>query len=133
MPRGRPSGNPKPSDREFEVMSALWSLGSGTVAEVREALSEDVEPAYTTVLTQLRSLEAKGWVRATLEGKAHRYVPAIPLEDARADAVHHMIRRLYQGSRDLFLTELVSDRRLTPRTLQRLKLLLERRLKDTSR
>src|SRR5450759_4142936 len=54
-----------PSERELEVMSVLWDRGSGTVAEVREEMNELYEPdlAYTTVLTILRSLRAKGWAR----------------------------------------------------------------------
>ena len=87
MPRGRPE-KPTPSERELEVMSVLWDLGSGTVAEVREGLIErsEFEPAYTTVLTLLRTLKAKGWVTTKNEGRAHRYYPAVDRELARGDA-----------------------------------------------
>ena len=56
------------TERELDVMSVLWQLGSGTVAEVRAALEDEF--AYTTVLTVLRTLEAKGHVRHEGEGKA---------------------------------------------------------------
>lgn len=132
MSRGRPSNNPNPSERELDVMSALWSLGSGTVVEVRDRLEEmfEFEPAYTTVLTQLRALQAKGWVRAELEGRAHRYHPVVKREDARSDALSRITQRLYEGSRELLLTELVSDRRLSSKLLARLKRLLDERLRD---
>ena len=63
------------TDRELDVMAVLWQRGSGTVTEVRDALDDEL--AYTTVLTVLRTLEDKGYVTHTAEGKAHRYVPAV--------------------------------------------------------
>ena len=124
---------PTPSERELEVMSVLWDLGSGTVAEVRQLLNDTFEPdvAYTTVLTMLRSLRAKGWARVAEEGRAHRYYPAVDLEAARRDSLHRLTDLLYNGSRALLLTELVSDRRLRAPELQRLRLLLDERLKGS--
>ena len=68
-------------DRELDVMAVLWEVGDGTVAEVREKLPADL--AYTTVLTILRKLEAKGLVRHKVEGKAHRYYPRVAQKNAR--------------------------------------------------
>ena len=53
--------------RELDIMSVLWRRGSGTVAEVRDVLGEDV--GYTTVLKMLQILEAKNAVRHE-EGRA---------------------------------------------------------------
>lgn len=126
MPRGRPE-KPTPSERELDVMSVLWDLGSGTVAEVREGLIErsEFEPAYATVLTLLRTLKAKGWVTTKNEGRAHRYYPAVDRELARGDALHRITDLLYDGSRELLLTELVSDHRIPASTLERLRRLLD--------
>jgi len=122
---------PTPSEREQEVMAVLWALGSGTVVDVRTVLNELYEPevAYTTVLTLLRSLRAKGWARVEEEGRAHRYFPAVEREFARRGALRRLIDLFYGGSRDLLLTELVSDRRLRRSELQRLRRLLDERLK----
>lgn len=121
----------EPSEREMEVMSVLWSRGSGTVAEAQEALRSLGVPdlAYNTVLTYLRSLRAKGWVRVEDEGRAHRYFPAVSRESARGGALRRLTDLMYEGSRELLLTQLVSDRRLSPRTLERLRRLLNERLK----
>jgi BlaI family transcriptional regulator, penicillinase repressor len=120
-----------PSERELEVMSVLWDLGSGTVAEVRQSLNDTFEPdvAYTTVLTILRSLRAKGWARVEEEGRAHRYFPAVARESARRRSLNRLANLLYSGSRELLLTELVSDRRLRTTELQRLRRLLDERLR----
>lgn len=125
-------GRTSPSEREMEVMSVLWTSGSGTVAEVQDALQALRVPdlAYNTVLTYLRSLRAKGWVRTEDEGRAHRYYPAVTRESARGGALRRLTDLMYEGSRELLLTQLVSDRRLPPRTLERLRRLLEERLKE---
>ena len=129
MPRGRPE-KPTPSERELDVMSVLWELGSGTVAEVRAGLIErsELEPAYTTVLTLLRTLKAKRWVVTKNEGRAHRHYPTVERDDARGSALHRLTDLLYDGSRELLLTELVSDRRVPVRTLERLRRVLDERL-----
>jgi len=126
------AGHASPSEREMEVMSVLWTCRSGTVAEVQERLRTLEVPAlaYNTVLTYLRSLRAKGWVRVVTEGRAHRYYPAVSRESARGGALRRLVDLMYEGSRELLLTHLVSDRRLSPRTVSRLRRLLDERLKE---
>jgi BlaI family penicillinase repressor len=129
---GTPTGKPAPSEREMEVMTVLWALGSGTVAEVQDALGRLRGPdlAYNTVLTYLRSLRAKGWVRVTEEGRAHRYHPDVSRDRARGNALRRMMDLLFDGSRELVLAQLVSDRALRPETLVRLRRILDERLKE---
>ncbi len=115
------------TERELDVMSVLWERGSGTVAEVREALHDEL--AYTTVLTVLRILEAKGHIRHEGEGRAHRYYALVPEHVARRGAVRQLVNRFFSGSPELLLTELVGDRVLTRADLRRLRRLLDARLK----
>jgi len=106
-------------ERELDVMGVLWDVGSGTVTEVRERLPDDL--AYTTVLTILRNLETKGFVRHEIEGKAHRYFPRVAQRSARRSAVARLIERLFQGSPEQLLAHLVEDRALTEEDLQRVR------------
>lgn len=106
-------------DRELDVMAALWELGSGTVAEVRERLPADL--AYTTVLTILRNLEAKGFVKHTVEGKAHRYIPRVAQRTARRNALAHILDKLFHGSPEQLIAQLVDDEKLTAADLRRLR------------
>ena len=108
-------------DRELDVMGVLWDLGSGTVAEVREQLPADL--AYTTVLTILRNLEAKGLVSHESEGKAHRYRPRVAQRAARRSALSQMIDKLFHGSPEQLLAHLVEERALTAADLKRLRAL----------
>lgn len=111
------------ANREAEIMDVLWEQGPSTVAEVRQKLS--VELAYTTVLTILRNLEAKGYVGHQAEGRAHRYFPRIKQQAARKSAIRHLAGKLFQGSADLLLTQLVADRRLSEDQVRRIREILD--------
>src|ERR1043165_2232137 len=107
-------------------MAVLWSRGSGTVAEVRDVLSDDL--AYTTVLTVLRTLEDKGYVEHKNEGKAHRYAPLVEPAVAGKSALARILDTMFGGSPELLLTQLVSDRRVDRKKLRELRALLDDRL-----
>ena len=115
------------TDRELDVMSVLWDLGDATVAEARARLSDKL--AYTTVLTVLRTLEQKGYVGHTGEGRAHRYHPLVKREAAGRNALRRLLEKVFQGSPELLMTHLVSDKNLSDEELRRLRKLLEARLK----
>ena len=116
------------TDRELDLMTVLWERGPSTVAEVREALEDDL--AYTTVLTLLRVLEEKGRVGHTEEGRAHRYHPLVERHAAGRSALRRLTRKLFRGSPELLLTQLVDDRGLTGEELRRMRELLDERLKE---
>ncbi|HWZ60533.1 MAG TPA: BlaI/MecI/CopY family transcriptional regulator [Gemmatimonadaceae bacterium] len=119
--------NPKLTDRELDVMSILWHLGSGTVGEVRERIADDL--AYTSVLWVLQTLEEKGFLRHEQEGRAYRYYPLIKPEDAGGSALSHILDKVFQGSAELLLAQLVAQRKLSPKELGRMRDLLDRRLR----
>ena len=109
-------------------MTVLWDLGSATVAETRERLPDPL--AYTTVLTVLRTLEEKGLVTHLQEGKAYRYVPLVERQAAGQSAVTRLLETIFRGAPEMLLTQLVSDRSLSEEELQRLRSIVEGRLKD---
>jgi len=117
------------TDRELDVMSVLWDAESATVAEVRERLADDL--AYTTVLTVLRTLEQKGYVGHTGEGRAHRYHPLVRRAAAGRSALSRLVDKVFDGSPELLLTQLVSDKNLSDEELRRLRKLLTERLRET--
>ncbi len=104
--------------RELDIMTVLWQESSGTVTEVQTALGTPL--AYTTVLTILRNLEAKGFVRRVEEGRAHRYYPRVKQRVAQRRALRRLIDTLFLGSPEALLAQLVDDHDLTAEELQRL-------------
>jgi BlaI family transcriptional regulator, penicillinase repressor len=118
------------TDRELDIMNVLWQHGPATVAEVRARLDDDL--AYTTVQTMLRILEQKGHVSHTEEGKAHRFAARVAEKSARRTALARMVDRVFGGSAELLLTQLVADRDLTPEELERLRALMDRQINKRS-
>lgn len=108
--------------RELDVMRALWDLGSGTVADVRQRLP--VKLAYTTVLTILRNLEEKAYVSRVAEGRAHRYKPRIGRLAARRSAIARVVDTLFHGAPEELIAHMVADRALTPRDIQKLRAMI---------
>lgn len=117
---------PRFTDRELDVMAVLWDRGDATVAEVQERLSDEL--AYTTVLTVLRTLEEKGHVGHWEDGRAYRYHPLVEREEAGASVLSRLLDRVFAGSPELLLTQLVEEGDLSDEELERMRRLLDERL-----
>jgi predicted transcriptional regulator len=111
------------AEREAELMEVLWEHGPSTVSEVREKVRDEL--AYTTVLTVLRKLEAKGYVGHKEEGRAHRYAAIIARKAAQRSASRNLAVKLFGGSSALLVTQLVSDEQLSEEDIQRIRRLLD--------
>lgn len=116
------------TERELDVMSVLWERGPSTVSEVREAITDEL--AYTTVLSVLRTLEAKGHVHHAAEGKAHRYLPLVARDAAGKSALGRIVDKIFGGSRELLLAHLVDARGVDDEEVKRLRKVLNDRLRD---
>lgn len=109
--------------RELDVIGALWRRGSGTVAEVLGELDEDL--AYTTILTVLRGLEQKGFVRHEPEGRAHRFYPEAEAQRAATGLLDRILDKVYQGSPVRLVAHLVAERDLSAEELEEIAALLD--------
>jgi BlaI family transcriptional regulator, penicillinase repressor len=119
------------TDRELDIMSVLWREGSGTVAEVREAL--DSPTGYTTVLKLLQILEEKGAVRHESEGRAYRYHPLTGADAAGGPALKRLLDTVFRGSAELALARLVTEADPTGPELARMRALLEKLEREGAR
>jgi BlaI family penicillinase repressor len=114
--------------RELDVMAVLWDRRSATVAEVLDRLGDDL--AYTTVLTVLRGLEAKGAVRHRPDGRAFRYLPRIKPSRIGNRSLKRLVDKVYQGSRELLITHLVDDQDVDVDELKRIRRLIDERIRE---
>jgi predicted transcriptional regulator len=110
------------TDREADVMQVLWEHGPSVVSDVQRQLSDKL--AYTTVLTVLRTLEAKGYVAHEEEGRQHRYVATVQRQAAQKSALNHLLGKLFKDSSELLFARLVSDQKLSPGQIRRMRKLL---------
>lgn len=109
-------------------MNALWSLGdAGSVADVTAALEPKHAVKYSTVQTMLRILESKGYVTHEKNGRAFIYRPLVDKKQARRKALRHLVSRLFDGSSNLLVLNVLEDKRIPQDELERVKRLLDTR------
>jgi predicted transcriptional regulator len=113
------------TDAELRLMDVLWTKGSANTTDVLNALPGDDRLAYTTVLTTLRILEDKGYLRHTKDGKAFVYHPVVDRASVRRSALRHLVSRLFQNSPELLISNLISDDQMSSKQLRRLKKMIE--------
>ena len=109
------------TEGELPLMQVLWERRRATVGEVVAALSVDPPLAYSTVLTTLRILEAKGYLRHTKEGRAFVYEPVVVQEEASRKALDSLVTRFFGGSCELLVVNLLKEETIGPAELRRIK------------
>ena len=117
------------TDREADVMQVLWDLGPSVVSDVQSRLKDKL--AYTTVLTVLRTIEVKGYVEHEEEGRQHRYFAAVQQQAAQKSALNHLLGKLFKHSSELLFARLVSDQKLRPEQISRMRKLLATKSKKS--
>ena len=117
--------SPRFTEAELRIMQVLWSLNSGTVADVAAALPPP-PLAYNTVLTILRILERKGHVSHKEAGRAYVYSPTTAREAAAQSAIGHLLSRFFGNSAGALALRLIASERPSDEELRRLKSLIER-------
>lgn len=109
------------TDGEHRIMEVLWEKGSATVAEVAEALQGKDGSAYTTVLTMLRIMHAKGYLACRKDGRAHVYTPKVKRETAARKAVRQLLQKFFAGSPGELVLAFLREEDLSPAELDALK------------
>ena len=107
---------------EYRLMDVLWKLGSATVAEVTTALKRKY--AYTTVLTTLRTLERKGYLRHATDARTFVYSPVVAREDARRHILDHVTAAFFGGSPRALMLQLADAKDWDEDLAERLRELL---------
>jgi BlaI family transcriptional regulator, penicillinase repressor len=130
MPRRR---SPALTDGELRIMRTLWDRGSATVGDIVDRVEGSPKPAYNTVLTMLRILETKGYVRHEKDGRAFVYAPTIGRSEARRSALSHLLYRFFDGSPELLVLDLLGHDDASPEELGRLRRLIEESARGTAR
>src|SRR5262249_34586241 len=114
------------TERELEVMHVCWSLGESSVAAVRDELARrGVELAYTTVATLVRILLDKGFLEQTHSERPFLYRPARSRQEVSTRLLGDLVDRVFQGSREQLLIQLVEQRKLTANERAALRELLK--------
>ena len=113
------------TDAELRLMEVLWQQGAATVSGVVDKLPKSIPLAYSTVLTTLRILENKGYLRHSKEGRAFVYRPIVGRQQARENAITHLLRRFFENSPELLMLNLIQGKKIDARELARLRKRIE--------
>ena len=113
--------SPNLTERELRLMNVIWKQGPATVGDVAASLSDDPPLAYSTVLTTLRILEGKGYLRHTKKGRAFVYEPVIAQEEASRTALGYLVNRFFGGSSELLVVNLLKEETISRTELRRIK------------
>ncbi|QDV25718.1 BlaI/MecI/CopY family transcriptional regulator [Aureliella helgolandensis] len=100
--------------RELAVMQLFWNNGEGTAEQAQTHLEATGEKlAYTTVANVVRSLADKGFLKLTNSTRPYQYVAVRKFEDVSKRIVGDLVNRLFAGSRQAMLVQLLDRKKLT--------------------
>ena len=120
-----PTKSPTLTEAELRLMDVLWQQGPSTVQQVLDALPKKSQLAYNSVLTTIRILEKKGYVRHIKDGRAHVYRPLVARSEATRSEISHLAHRFFENSHEMLVLNILEDRGVDADELQRLRQLLE--------
>jgi BlaI family transcriptional regulator, penicillinase repressor len=116
------------TEAELRIMNVLWDRHSATVHEVLAALPAKPALAYNSVLTIIRILEKKGYVKHVKDKdtRAHVYLPLVDRKDATRFEVRHLVSRFFGNSNEQLLLNVLEETSIDAEELDHLRQLLER-------
>ena len=109
------------TEAELRLMRVLWARGESAVSELLAAIADETPLAYTSVLTTVRVLERKGYVRHRQDGRAFLYSACVAQDEAGRSEVQHVLRRFFGNSREQLMLALLGDEMVTLAELERLR------------
>ena len=107
-------------------MDVLWLKGAATVQQVLDWLPDKPALAYNSVLTTIRILEKKGYVKHVKDGRAHVYEPLIGRQEATRSEIRHLVGRFFRDSHEALVLNILEDNELEAAELKRLREMLEK-------
>ena len=112
------------TEAELRIMNVLWLRGSGTVQQVLDSIIEKPVLAYNSVLTTIRVLEKKGYLKHLKDGRAHVYTPLVGQKEATRSEIRHLVGRFFKNSHEQFVLNLLEDEGFEPEEIGRLREML---------
>ena len=114
------------TEAELRVMNVLWERGSGTVQQVLDSMISKPALAYNSVLTTIRILERKGYLKHIKDGRAHIFAPIVPQQEATRSEIRHLVSRFFKNSHEDLVLNILEDQGIAPEELARLRKMLVR-------
>jgi len=116
-----PSKSPTLTEAELRLMDVIWAKGPSTVQQVLESLPRKPSLAYNSVLTTIRVLEKKGYLKHAKDGRAHIYMPLVERLEATRSEISHLLHRFFKNSHELLVLNILEDQKIDAEELKRLR------------
>lgn len=100
-------------ETEMEVLHHVWELGEATVKDVKKRIMTDREVAYTTVMTVMKNLADKGYLKYRKDGVTYVYSPAQEPESVRFNLLKDLVKKVFKGSPTELVQTLVEGEELS--------------------
>jgi predicted transcriptional regulator len=110
---------------ETQVMNILWSLPEqqGFIQDIIDRYPEP-KPAYTTILTFMKILTDKGFVKPERVGKANRFSPLVSKDDYTYSFISDVKDTFFGGSFSSLVSFFAKKEQYTDEELAELKELM---------
>lgn len=102
------------------ILELIWAKGTATAEQVRAGLGHRFPLSDSSVRTLLRRLEARGYLKHSLDGKIFVYEAAMPPQAVAAGVIKQIIARFWAGSAERFLLGMVDEQVLSPKEIRKL-------------
>ncbi len=109
----------------MEVLHHVWELGRATVADVHALVLRDRKVAYTTVMTVMKNLSEKGFLRFDRDGASYVYSAARTPDDVRGELLEALLDKVFHGSPTALVQTLVRRENISPGEREELRRLVE--------
>jgi BlaI family penicillinase repressor len=110
---------------ELEIMKLVWERDTAMVRDIYEALLERRKIAYTTVMTMMKILETKGYLKKRRVDRAFVYTPVQPKSQVIGGMIREFVDRVFNGSAEPLLVHLVKSNRISQKDLQKIVRMIE--------
>ena len=112
-------------ETEMEVLNHVWDMGEATVKQVRKRILKKREVAYTTIMTVMKNLADKGFLKYRKEGVTYVYSPAQKPESVRSNIITDLMKKAFKGSPKELVQALVNSDDLTSEDLNEIKSMID--------
>lgn len=113
-------------ESEMEILHHVWELGEATVAQVQERILKERKVAYTTVMTIMKNLNNKGFLKYRKDGVTYVYSAARDPEQVQFSLISKMIDKVFKGSTSALVQTLVKGENLSEDELKELRSIIDK-------
>lgn len=112
-------------ETEMEILHIVWGLGEASVAEVQAEILKKRKVAYTTVMTIMKNLNDKGYLKYRKDGVTFIYSAAQKPESVQSSLIDSMVNKVFKGSASALVQTLVTSEKLTEKEIEEIRKLID--------